>query len=143
MPFAYQLKAIGNLDLNVLRWLSIQSHSAGVRKDRHHGSWLAHVSPYSGNDVSRDGRTPTYDPRLFASQQPSRDQPVSASNIAEQTDRTGEVGGSDLAWRNSFGIQNNNGPMSGLNGIAQFRDAARADWTQTDPDSVSGIFASA
>lgn len=28
------------------------SHSAGVRKDRHHGSWLAHVSPLCRLDIS-------------------------------------------------------------------------------------------
>jgi hypothetical protein len=50
--------------------------------------------------------------------------------------RAGEVGGGDLAGWSPIGNQNNNDPMSGSNDVAQFRDAARADWTQTDRDSV-------
>jgi len=119
------------------------SHSARFRKDRHSRCRLAHFPPHGGNHAGRDGRTSAHDPRLLASQQPSRDEQVSSGDVAEQAARAREASRCDLAWRGPIGGQNNNDPMSDPNGTVHLWDAARAHWTQTDPDSVSGIFASA
>ncbi len=46
--------------------------SARVQKHWNHGRRMAYGSTHRGNNVSRDGGTPTHDPRLLAAQQPSR-----------------------------------------------------------------------
>ena len=70
---------------------------AGVPADRHHRRGLAHLSPHRGNDACGDGRTPTHNPRLSTTRQPSRHEQVLAGDIEDEASSTGQIGRCDPA----------------------------------------------
>jgi hypothetical protein len=71
---------------------------ACLQEDRHHRRGLAHFSAHGRNHAGRDGRTPTDDPRLLASQRSARDQQVSPGNDKKQTLGAREARGCHSAW---------------------------------------------
>ena len=119
---------------------------AGLQEDRHHRRRLAHLSAHGGNHAGRDGRTPTDDPRLLASQRSARDQQVSPGNNKKQTPRAGEARGCHPArWRVVWKQVNPNQltrevcfPI--IDGRKRIGRCGNAYWTQTDPDQFSGSF---
>src|SRR6266849_230652 len=82
-----------------------EKNPTGVRGDRHRGRGVAHFSAHGGLHVGRDGRTPTHDPRLLASQQPARHQQVPSGNDKEQAYGTGKARGCHPAWGCAVGKQ--------------------------------------
>src|SRR5208282_3639095 len=83
----------------------------GLREDWHHRRGLAHSSAHGGNHAGRDGRTPTDDPRLLASQRSARDQQVSPGNDKKQTPSAGEARGCHPAWGCVVGKQIKPNPL--------------------------------
>ena len=73
----------------------------------------ASLSAHGGNHAGRDGRTPTDDPRLLASQRSARDQQVSPGNNKKQTPRAGEARGCHPARWRVGGKQINLDPLAG------------------------------
>jgi hypothetical protein len=78
----------------------------------HHGRGLAHFSALVGYHAGRDGRTPTHDPRLLASQQSERHQQVPSGNDKEQAFSTGKARGCHPAWRSAVGKQIKPNPLT-------------------------------
>jgi hypothetical protein len=72
---------------------------AGVREARNHGGWVAYISAFGGQHVGRYGRASAHHPRLLASQQLERHQPVLAGDIEHQASRPGEASRCDRAER--------------------------------------------
>ncbi len=115
---------------------------AGVQEDRNHRSRLAHLSAHGGNDAGRDGRTPTDDPRLLASQRSARDQQVSPGNNQKQTPRAGQVSGCHPAKWRVVGKQIDLGQLIRevrFSSLIEWEEeqiarSGNAYWTQTDPD---------
>jgi len=66
--------------------------TARVLMDWHYRRGLAYVPAHGGNDASGDGRTPTHDPRLLATQQPPRHEQVPAGDVEDQASGTRQVG---------------------------------------------------
>src|ERR1700687_843996 len=84
----------------------------GLQEDRHHRRGLAHFSAHGGNHAGRDGRTPTDDPGLLASQRSARDQQVSPGNDKKQTLGAGEARGCHPAWGCVVGKQIKPNPLA-------------------------------
>jgi hypothetical protein len=70
------------------------------------------LAPPVGNHAGRDGRTPTDDPRLLASQRSARDQQVSPGNYKGQSPSAGEARGCHPAWGCVVGKQIKPNPLA-------------------------------
>ena len=124
-----------------------EENPTGIQEDRHHGCGLAHFSAHGGYHAGRDGRTPTHDPRLLASQQSARHQQVPSGNDKEQAFSTGKARGCHPAWRSAFGKQIKPNPLTSE--MTSFPNCVREEsanlhvrnayWTQTDPDCFCGF----
>jgi hypothetical protein len=69
-----------------------EEDTASVQEDWCHWRGMAYVQAHSGNDASGDGRTPTHNSRLLASQQPPRHEQVPAGDVEDQAAGTRQVG---------------------------------------------------
>jgi len=85
---------------------------AGVRKARNHRCGLAYVSTFSRKYSRGHGRTSAHHPRLLASQQPQRHQPILAGNIQDQASRSGEASRCDSTHRIVVSNQVNPGSVN-------------------------------
>ena len=63
---------------------------------------LESLSAHGGHIARGDGRAPTHDPRLPASQQPERHQQIPAGNLKDQAHRARQAGRCDSAERGSL-----------------------------------------
>ena len=124
-----------------------EKNPTGVQEDRHRGCGVALSSAHGGLHAGRDGRTPTHDPRLLASQQPARHQQVPSGNDKEQAYGTGKARGWHPAWGCAVGKQIKPNPLTPemtffrLFGREEraHRHVRYAYWTQTDPDCFWGF----
>jgi hypothetical protein len=96
-----------------------RSHGPGTRADpREYSERLVKFVA-----VSRDGRTPTHDPRLLTAQQPSRHKQILAGNFEDQTCGSRQAGrclltGGLVAQADSGSIGAGSLRVSGLKGAA-------------------------
>ncbi len=72
---------------------------ACIRQSWNHGRRLAYVSAFCREHSGGHGRASTHHPRLLASQQPQRHQPILAGDIKDQASRSRETGRCDSTHR--------------------------------------------